>query len=306
MTAPLPAAWKLPRPINRVFIQVRNRRFTADEFEGFGKGRVAMQSCTKLLPFAEAMNTENKFARRALELMRVKAFIRGNPDNSPMREVHRRGSRKPIGRYPSRKIRRSLTWESVHEREMMWLSEADPAVVAYYDQPHEVTLDLQDYPKPLKYFPDILRIFAGGGREVIEVKKTQAEINAEKDLDYARKIQLAEMAYRAAGYQFRVVTAQDDIKIEPVFSNAKAIQRCRFTATDTLDRLKFHEHLGKTGGATTLGGAIRAVSDSHDPFDPVATAKVYALIVQREAWIDIRKRLDLNSQITIVDDSIRI
>lgn len=259
------------------------------------------------LPTVKPMSRrDNEIAQRALLLMNVKAFIDGEGENKPAREVHRRGSRKPIGRYPSRKIRRSLTWESIHERELMWLSEADPEVIAYYDQPHKVTIDLPTFRRPLVYFPDMLRVFKGGRREIVEVKKSADEIGAENDPAYARKIELAEMAYRAAGYEFRVATAEDDIRIEPMLSNAKAIQSCRFTETDNLDRLRFHEQLGKTGGATTLGGAIRAVSVSSDPFDPVATSKVYALIVQREAWIDIRKRLDLNSQITILDDSIRI
>lgn len=252
------------------------------------------------------MSREAETASRALRLMKVKAVIRGEPGNAPVREVHRRGSRKPIGRYPSRKIRRSLTWESVHERELMWLSEADPAVVAYYDQPHEVTFDLPGMARSLVYYPDMLRVFAGGRREVIEVKRTQAEIDTEKDPAYARKIELAEMAYRAAGYEFRVMTAEDDIRIEPILSNAKAIQRCRFIETDTIDRLRFHEHMKAAGGATTLGAAIEAVSPKHDRFDPVASAKVYALVVQREAWIDIRKRIDFESEVTLVDDRLEV
>jgi hypothetical protein len=252
------------------------------------------------------MQNERELAKLALRLMKAKAVIEFEPDLRPMRRVHNKGKRKPIGRYPSYKIRRALTWESVCERELMWQSESDPDVISYYDQPHKVTIRLPEMDgKTMIYFPDMLRKLVNGSVEVIEVKKTLDEIKNFEDGDYARKLQLAELAYKAAGIRFRVVTGEDDIRIEPLFSNVINIQRCRFTKLDTLDNLRFHEALDATDGIAPLGRVIEAVSENGNRFDPVACSKVLALVVQRAAWIDIRKQINHDTPVRRVVDRIK-
>jgi hypothetical protein len=249
------------------------------------------------------MNNERELAAKALRLMKVKAVIEVGGDLGPMRRVHNKGKRKPIGRYPSYKLRRGLTWESTCEREMMWQSESDPDVLAYYDQPHRVTLRLSDGGEEMVYYPDMLRKFADGRVEVLEVKKTADEIRDFEGGDYARKLELAELAYKASGIHFRIVTGEADIRIEPLFSNTVNIHRCRFTKVDTLDRLRFHEALDATGGEAPFGRAVEAVSYGGSRFDPVAAAKIFALVVRRAAWIDIRKYIDHQAPVRrLVDD----
>lgn len=255
---------------------------------------------------ASPMNNEREVAAKALRLMKVKVLIESEGDLGPMRRVHNKGKRKPIGRYPSYKLRRALTWESVHEREMMWQSESDPDVLVYYDQPHKVTFRLPEMNgNEMVYFPDMLRKFADGRIEVIEVKKTADEIRDSGDDDYVRKLELAELGYKASGISFRVVTAFDDIRVEPLFSNTKNIHRCRFTKITTLDLLRFHEALDAADGVAPLGRMIEAVSSSGSRLDPVATSKVFALIVQRAAWTDIRKYIDHDVPVSRVVDPIR-
>ena len=252
------------------------------------------------------MNNEREHAALALRLMKAKAVIQANDDLGPMRRVHNKGKRKPIGRYPSYKIRRALTWESVAEREMMWQSESDPDVTAYYDQPHKVTIRLPEMNgEDMVYFPDMLRKFANGRVEVIEVKKTLDEIRNFEKGDYAKKLELAGLAYKAAGIHFRVVTREDDIQIEPLFSNTVNIHRCRFTKLETLDHLRFHEALDATDGTAPLGRAIEAVSETNNRFDPVACCKVLALVVQRDAWIDIRKPVNHDAPVRRIVDLIK-
>jgi hypothetical protein len=216
-------------------------------------------------------------------------------DHGPMRTIHRRGKRKPIGRYPSHKNGRALTWESVHERHLMWLSEADPEIVSYIEQPHRVRMEIPDTKtRDLVYFPDLLREHADGRHEIIEVKKSWDEIR--DDPMYEAKLELAAKIYQAKGYTFNILTA-DDIEIEPYFSNAQTIQRYRFTRVDSLDKIRFHEALDAANGELSLGDAIIAVSSKKDRFDPLAYAIVCALIVRREAFVNLRKTLDHNASI---------
>jgi hypothetical protein len=233
------------------------------------------------------MPDQNTIREETLKYLRTKADIEHGTGGGPAREVHQRGKRKPIGRYPSFKARRALTWESVHERQVMWQCEADPEIVHFAAQPHKVTIRLPEWDgKTMVYYPDLLRRYASGREEIIEVKKNLREI--EDEPEYAYKLELAQMVYEAKGYNFKILTAEDDIEIEPFLTNVQTIQRYRFTRINTLDRLKFHETLDAAGGPLAFARAVEAVSASRSKFDPTAIAFVYAMVVRREAWIDIR------------------
>jgi hypothetical protein len=233
------------------------------------------------------MPDQQTIREQTLRYLRTKADIEHGKDGGPAREVHARGKRKPIGRYPSLKARHALTWESVHERQVMWQCEADPEIVDYAAQPHKVTIRLPEWDGEIMvYYPDLLRRYANGREEIIEVKKNLNEINDEPD--YAYKLELAQMVYEAKGYNFKILTAEDDIEIEPFLTNVQTIQRFRFTRINTLERLKFHETLDAADGSLAFARAVEAVSPTRSKFDPAAIAFVYAMVVRREAWIDIR------------------
>lgn len=243
------------------------------------------------------MQNETEIRAQSRRYNNADAEITSNPEGGPVRTMHYRGKRKPIGRYPSYKNRRALTWESVHERKLMWLSEADPQIVSYVEQPHRVRMRNPDATaRDLIYFPDMLRKYADGREEVIEVKKDWDEIR--NDPMYEMKLELAADIYRAKGYEFKILTASDDIEIEPYLANARIIQSHRFTFVDSLDELRFHEALDAADGQISLGTAIAAVSERRDRFDPLAFSIVCALIVRRAAFIDIRHALDQQAPVS--------
>ncbi|MGX9389581.1 Tn7 transposase TnsA N-terminal domain-containing protein [Nitrobacteraceae bacterium UC4446_H13] len=249
------------------------------------------------------MLKEKEVHAEARRYVNAVAEITRGPEGRPVRTIHCRGKRKPIGRYPSYKNARAHTWESVHERQLMWLCEADPDVVSYLEQPHRVTMPLLDRSttaRDLEYFPDLLCERADGSQEIIEVKKDWDEIR--NDPAYEAKLEFVREIYDAKGYKFRILTASDDIEIEPFLSNARTIQSYRFTQVDTLDELRFHEALDAAGGSLTLGEAIEAVSASRDRFDPLAFALVCALIVRRAAFVDIRQVFDHGTELRRLAD----
>jgi hypothetical protein len=234
------------------------------------------------------MSNEIKIRAHAGRYANAVGEITDNPDERPVRTIHKKGKRKPIGRYPSYKNGRAHTWESVHERQLMWLSEADPEIVRYVEQPHRVTMEASDTAaRDLIYFPDLLRERANGRTEIIEVKKHWDEIRG--DPAYEVKLERAQQVYQAKGYDFIILTAADDIEIEPYLSNARTIQSHRFTYVDSLDELRFHEALDAAGGSLPLGNVLEAVSASRDRFDPLAFAIICALVVRRSAFVDIQQ-----------------
>lgn len=247
------------------------------------------------------MLKEKEIHAEARRYINAVAEITRNPEGGPVRTIHRRGKRKPIGRYPSYKNGRALTWESIHERQLMWLCEADPDVVGYLEQPHRVRMEISDTTaRDLIYFPDLQCERADGSVEIIEVKKDWDDIR--DDPAYEAKLEFARQVYRAKGYKFRILTATDDIEIEPYLSNARTIQSYRFTQVDTLDELRFHEALDAADGSLALGEALEAVSASRNRFDPLAFALVCALIVRRAAFVDIRQVFDHGAELRRLAD----
>lgn len=226
--------------------------------------------------------TEAEMLERAREHMKIKVRIVAGPDGGPAREIPLR-ARKPIGRYVSRKMGRAMKWESFHERHLMWIAEADPQVVQYVEQPHKVVFRLKE--RLLRYTPDMLRVFADGRKEVIEVKRTRAE--AEREPFYAEKLEVAREAYVHKNIKFRVLTADEDIEIEPLFANAKSIQADRFVRYETLDELKLREAISTGCGAIPYARAIETISETGSRYDVYARARVHSMIVARVASLDI-------------------
>lgn len=250
------------------------------------------------------MLNERKWAEASRLFATSKAKITWRANGGPVRNVHKRGKRKPIGRYPSLKVGRSLLWESVHERQMMWICEADAGIVRYADQPNRLAIrDPDDKTKEFLYVPDLLIGYADGRDEIVEVKKNARELDPDEYPDYVRKLERAAEIYRSQGFHFRVAVAEIDILLEPMLSNANAIQSCRFTKVDTLARLRFHEAITTAGGSLTLGEAVEILSPTKSRFDPHAAALVKALIVRREASVDLRMALDFDAKVSVVKKS---
>ncbi len=176
---------------------------------------------------------------RATMIAVSKATIVEAPDWHPIRTFVERAHNKPVGRLVSRKSRRAMPWEGFGERHLMMISEADTAVERFLAQPHRLEIRVEGGRRRLDYFPDLMRRMADGTIEIIEVKKSRDEIDA--DPDYAFKIAKAARVYEAVGLTLRIVTADDDVDIDPLLPNAQSIFADKFAYIGTRERLAMEE-----------------------------------------------------------------
>ena len=232
------------------------------------------------------MPDQMKIQAASKPLMNLRGRIIRVPSGGPIRTILDFSPLHPCGRFMSAKVHRPMDWEATHERHLYWICEADTAVVLFLSQPHRLEMFLQGRTRPLVYYPDLWRKFADGRVEIVETKRSKNEIS--DDPEYEEKIGFAKQLYAEnRGWTFRVLTAADDIDVEPVLSNARSIKRDAFARIRTRDKLLLLEAIEKAGGQISYAAAIDAVAAGGRTGRLGAQAKLHAMVVRRIAHIDI-------------------
>lgn len=134
------------------------------------------------------------------------------------RKIVTRSGKRFRGKFPSRKMKTMIHWESLLELDAIHVFEFHPQIAAYYEQPSEEAYYDQDG-KQRSYFPDFLLVFKTGGKLLVEVKP--------KKLFETPKLQ---NKYRAIAKRFseqdrpfRVLT-ETEIRKEPLRSNLRTLR----------------------------------------------------------------------------------
>ncbi|PAY07377.1 hypothetical protein CK489_16555 [Bradyrhizobium sp. UFLA03-84] len=136
---------------------------------------------------------------------------------------------------------------------------------------------------------------ADGTIEIIEVKKSRDEIDA--DPDYAFKIAKAARVYEAVGLTLRIVTADDDVDIDPLLPNAQSIFADKFAYIGTRERLAMEETF-EAKGAIAHAEAIETIAAAGGLPENRARKVLHALVCTRSAGIDITRRITRDSAVT--------
>lgn len=223
---------------------------------------------------------------RAQNLSDLAATIVTATDGGSIRTISAISLRRPNGRFPSRKAMRTMPYDAMHERDLLWISEADPAVVTFLSQPHRLELNVRGRDRPLIYFPDVRRDMEDGTIEIVETKKSASEVTA--DPAYEQKIALARQVYSMLGWRFRILD-WPTIKHGPTLSNARMIAGSRHVRLGTKDRMLVLFLL--QNGPLPYCDLISGMSESGNPFDIVAREKLHASIVHRIARLDISRAI---------------
>lgn len=224
----------------------------------------------------------------ALAFSEVGAVFTHARDGGSLRRHVGKAQHKPNGLFTSVKARRSMVFEAMHQRDLMWIWEADPQVVDFASEP--LRIELITTIGPMTYFADALCLRANGELEIVETKKTRDEVTL--DPAYARKLELVDEACARAGFKFSILD-HHDIRRGWRLSNARAIAIDRNTTVGTLDKMRLIAAIEANGGSITYGEAVAALSTFDNLYDVAARARLHALIVRRFLSIDIGKRVDL-------------
>jgi hypothetical protein len=224
-----------------------------------------------------------------------KATIVEARDWHPIRTFVERAHNKPVGRLVSRKSKRAMPWEGFGERHLMMISEADTDVERFLAQPHRLEIRGEGRRRRLDYFPDLMRRMADGTIEIIEVKKSQDEIDT--DPDYAFKIAKAASVYEAIGWTFRIVAADDEVDIDPLLPNAQSIFADKFAYIGTRERIAMEEAF-EARGEIAYAKAVETIAAAGDFPEDRARKVLHALVCTRSAGIDITRKITRDSAVT--------
>jgi hypothetical protein len=142
------------------------------------------------------------------------------------RKVITRSGRKIRGKFPSIKLRRTVHWESLLERDAILLFEFHPLVLRYQEQPlMELYYDSRGVQRAC--YPDFLLNFTGGDELLVEVKSrsqlARQSVRARLD-EIARH-------FAAQGRSYRVIS-EETIRRQPLHDNLKLLERARQVQLD--------------------------------------------------------------------------
>jgi len=118
----------------------------------------------------------------------------------PVRKVSS-GGRNSIGRFPSLKMGRMIAFESLLERDFIYLLDYDARVEWFEEQP--LTIEYQHEDQTAHYTPDFQVV--GAGQQVVVECKPERFVETS---DNQRKFAVARAWCAARDWEFRVVTDQ--------------------------------------------------------------------------------------------------
>ena len=143
----------------------------------------------------------------------------------PVRKVSNRGG-NIIGRFPSIKMGRMIAFESLIERDLVYLLDYDADVEWFEEQPLTITYQYED--KLRHYTPDF-RLIERGQNILVECKPA---IFVETD-ENQRKFTVAEEWCREQQWTFRIVTDRD-VRSGFLLENIKLLTRYARQAVDSV------------------------------------------------------------------------
>lgn len=174
------------------------------------------------------------------------------------RKIVTRSRARPTGKYPSWKMGRMLQWESVNELNAYRLLDADPAALAYHEQPLTIRYSLNN--EVHTHYPDTL-VQWGSSRELWEIKPSAQALRPE----YLERTKLLEVALPQLGFAYRMVFAEELAK-EPRLSNVLSILKYGRARVPESEREQLRQLVDVKQGITwgdVLGGALGKQGRSH-------------------------------------------
>lgn len=161
----------------------------------------------------------------------------------PVRKVSS-GGRNSIGRFPSLKMGRMIAFESLLERDFIYLLDYDARVERFEEQP--LTIEYQHDDQTRHYTPDFQVV--GAGQQVIVECKPERFVETP---DNQRKFAVARAWCATRGWEFRVVTDQQ-IRAGHRLSNIKRLTQYARLSLDPVLRYRIKAVLQDTPGPLTL------------------------------------------------------
>lgn len=204
------------------------------------------------------------------------------------RRIVSRSRARPTGKFPSWKMGRMIQWESTNELNAYRLLDANPAALAYHEQPLTITYKLNG--EIHKHYPDTM-VQWGDSRELWEIKESSDASRPE----VAARTRLMEDALPQLGFSYRIVLAEDLAK-EPRLSNVLTVLKFGRAPAPELESERLRQAFLMTKEitwGTVLGGAFGKYGRNH----------VCRLVLEGKLHLNLELPLTDNSVISRVADS---
>jgi hypothetical protein len=195
----------------------------------------------------------------------------------PVREVSNRG-RNVIGRFPSIKMARMIAFESLIERDFIYLLDHDPEVTWFEEQP--LTIPYHQEGRAFSYTPDFHLV--EGDRHVLVECKPDRFVDKEEN---RRKFAAARGWCAQQGWVFRIVTGEQ-VRAGHRLQNVKLLTRYARQMVDPTVRGRVLALLGSSRSAMTIGDVARAISDEEPG---PAKASILCMAFHHEIFVPLDK-----------------
>lgn len=205
----------------------------------------------------------------------------------PVRRIPRYGAQKNIGKFFSVKTGRVAWYESLLERDYMYLLDFDPAVTFWHEQPLQIRFCHGG--KTHRYTPD-LDVRRNSKKQIVEVKPEHKVKSGKWDFLFRTASSICE----PEGYEFIVVT-DEQIREQPKLENVKKLWKYARTPVGS------HEQVLCAGYFQQRQGAEIALGDLERFFkaERVPVQALYALLFWGALDFDLMQPLDSCSLISL-------
>jgi hypothetical protein len=193
----------------------------------------------------------------------------------PVRKVSNRGG-NVIGHFPSIKMKRMVAFESLIERDYLYLLDYEQDIEWFEEQP--VAIEYERDGKKLHYTPDFHIIQAG--RDVLVECKPCVFVDKDEN---KRKFEIARAWCISRGWRFRVVTdrhIRDGFRLE----NVKLLTRYARHAVGPRTQGRIHTLLRSTQMAMSLDDVVRKIACGNFS---AATAAVLCMAFHHQVFIPL-------------------
>ena len=210
----------------------------------------------------------------------------------PVRNIPRYGAgRKNLGKFASVKTGRVAWYESLLEKDFMYLLDYDCEVSYWHEQPLRIRLSHGG--KVHRYTPD-LEVHRAAQKQLIEVKPKQEVDSGEWDVLFRAASSICEQE----GYEFLVVT-DEIIMLQPRLENVKLLWKYARTPVLPQHQIICSQFFrSRKDEPVTLGDLIQIFTSKQVPVQTL-----YSLLFWGALEFDLMQPLDRDSRITIPSSS---
>lgn len=159
--------------------------------------------------------------------------------DKPARKIKNNYGKKNTGYFPSKKNGRGIAYESLLERDYMYLLEYDDDVISYLEQP--ITLEYVYLNRKRSYTPDI-KVERNNKIQIIEIKPYEKLKLILEDDKFKTKLDVAANYCLHNQFEFKIVTDMD-IRNGSLLNNIMFLHRYANIDIPAIEKLKIKNEL---------------------------------------------------------------